>query len=38
MISKILVAIDGSDQSIKAAEYAVDIANIYGAQLISVAK
>ena len=35
MISKILVAIDGSDQSIKAAEYAVDITNRYGAQLSS---
>lgn len=34
MISKILVAIYGSDQSIKAAEYAIDIANRYSAQLI----
>lgn len=35
MISKILVAIDGSDQSIKAAEYAIDIAKRYSAQLIA---
>ncbi len=34
-ITKILVAIDGSDQSIKAAEYGIDIANRYGAQLIA---
>jgi nucleotide-binding universal stress UspA family protein len=33
--SKILVAIDGSDQSIKAAEYAIDIAQRYSAQLIA---
>ena len=33
--SKILVAIDGSDQSIKAAEYAIDIAKRYSAQLIA---
>jgi nucleotide-binding universal stress UspA family protein len=33
--SKLLVAVDGSDQSIKAAEYAIDIANRYSAQLIS---
>lgn len=33
--SKLLVAIDGSDQSIKAAEYGIDIANRYGAQLIA---
>jgi nucleotide-binding universal stress UspA family protein len=34
-LSKILVAIDGSDQSIKAAEYAIDIAKRYSAQLIA---
>lgn len=33
--SKILVGIDGSDQSIKAAEYAIDIAKRYSAQLIA---
>jgi nucleotide-binding universal stress UspA family protein len=33
--SKILVAIDGSDQSIKAAKYAIDIAKRYSAQLIA---
>jgi nucleotide-binding universal stress UspA family protein len=33
--SNILVAIDGSDQSIKAAEYAIDIAKRYSAQLIA---
>jgi nucleotide-binding universal stress UspA family protein len=33
--SKILVAIDGSDQSMKAAEYAIDIARDNKAQLIA---
>ena len=33
--SKILVAIDGSDHSMKAAEYAIDIARDNKAQLIA---
>jgi nucleotide-binding universal stress UspA family protein len=35
--SKILVAIDGSDHSIKAAEYAIDVAKDNKAQLIALA-
>jgi nucleotide-binding universal stress UspA family protein len=35
--SKILVAIDGSDHSIKAAEYAIDIARDNKAQLVALA-
>jgi nucleotide-binding universal stress UspA family protein len=33
--SKILLAVDGSEQSMKAAEYAVDIAKENNAQLIA---
>jgi nucleotide-binding universal stress UspA family protein len=33
--SKILVAVDGSEQSFKAAEYAIEIAKRYSAQIVA---
>jgi nucleotide-binding universal stress UspA family protein len=34
--SKIMVAIDGSEHSLKAAEYAIEVAKMFGAQLYAV--
>lgn len=36
IIKKILVAVDGSTPSVNASNYAIDLANIHGAELIAI--